>query len=60
MTDTFETQDKQILNKIDKLLTDTETLLNDDYWDILKERYVGLLQANLLILKKIKEELDWK
>lgn len=58
MTETFETQDKQIQDKLDKLINDTEQLLNDPYWDILKEKYTGLLQANHMILKKIKEELE--
>ena len=58
MTETHETQDKQIQDKLNNLITDTETLLNDPYWSILKEKYTGLLQANHMILKKIKEELE--
>lgn len=58
MNETFKEQDKEIQQKLDKLINDTEQLLNDTYWSILKEKYTGLLQANHMILKKIKEELD--
>ena len=57
MTETHETQDKQIQDKLNDLINDTEQLLNDPYWNILKEKYTGLLQANHMILTKIKTEL---
>jgi hypothetical protein len=55
---TLKQQEDTIQQKLDKLINDTEQLLNDTYWSILKEKYIGLLQANHMILKKIKEELD--
>jgi len=57
MTETLKQQDMMILNKLNTLITDTESLLNDPYWNILKEKYTGLLQANHMILTKIKTEL---
>ena len=58
MNETLKQQEDTIQQKLDKLINDTEQLLNDNYWDILKEKYTGLLQANHMILKKIKEELE--
>jgi len=58
MTETHEQQDMMILNKLNNLINDTEQLLNDPYWSILKEKYTGLLQANHMILTKIKIELQ--
>ena len=59
MNETLKQQEDKIIHKLNIIISDTELLLNDDYWRCLKEHYTGLLEASILILNKIKEENDW-
>jgi len=46
-----------MMKKLDKLIEDIETLKDDNYWAYTKEYWMGLLDASLQLVKKIRTEL---
>lgn len=51
------TEHNDMMKKLDKLIEDIETLKDDNYWAYTKEYWMGLLDASLQLVKKIRTEL---
>lgn len=48
---------KEMMTKLEKLIDDMENLKADSYWAYTKEYWMGLLEASIILIKKIKEDL---
>jgi len=49
---------KEIMQKLNGIIKSLEDLQSDDYLAYLKEYWLGLLDSSLIMLKKIKEDLE--
>jgi len=48
---------EDVINEIDVLINRLQTLVDKDYWGYIREYEMGLLDASLGLLKKVKESL---
>jgi len=57
MTETLRNKDEHIMRQLVILKQELEELVNDEYWTVTKEYYMGLLDGALMNVNKILKDM---